>query len=144
MSFAAPGNQTMSDGSTQSISVGKFIPASKHFRVTIVTPSTTIGSSPIIIPITPKIDAAITVTNIEVSCNADPTTELTGDLKCADAIIGLANATVINDFDTTAGVRSDSTITSASVASGKAIYLSFDAQPDAALKSITYDITYNY
>lgn len=90
-----------------------------------------------------KTDAAITITKLEVSCDADPTTELTGDLKYADAFIGLANAVVINDFDTTAGVRSDSSITSGAVGAGKCIYILFDAEPDAAITQINFSITYD-
>ncbi len=114
-----------------------------HLRFTIVDPATTYTTSATI-PIIPKLDNNITITNLEVTCDADPTTELTGDIKYADAYIGLANATVINDFDTTAGVRSDSTITNATVTLGKCVYGSFDATPDANITTINMDITYNY
>jgi len=90
-----------------------------------------------------KTDAAITITKIEVSCDADPATEITGDLKWADAFIGLANATVINDFDTTAGVRSDTSITAGAVGAGKCIYISFDAEPLEAITQINFSITYD-
>ena len=87
---------------------------------------------------------ALTITKIQVECSADPTTEITGDLKYADDFIALTNATVINDFDTTAGKRTDTSITSASVASGKAIYIQFDAQPEAALAQIHFHIEYDF
>lgn len=115
----------------------------EHLRYTLLAPATAYGVSATI-PVWVKTDAAITITNLEVSCDADPTTELTGDIKWADAVIGLGNATVINDFDTTNGVRSDSSISAGSVASGKCIYISFDTTPDAALKSISFDLTYHY
>lgn len=115
----------------------------KHIRFTVLDPASSYAISTNVC-LVPSIDAAITVTNIEVTCDADPTTEPTGDIKYADTFIGLASPTVINDFDTTAGVRSDSTITSAAVASGKCIYLSFDTTPDTALNSLTVDISYDY
>lgn len=115
----------------------------QHLRFTLIDPATAYGVSATI-PIWVKTDAAITITNLEVSCDADPTTELTGDIKYADAVIGLGNAVVINDFDTTNGVRSDSSITSGAVASGKCIYISFDTTPDAALNTITFDLTFDY
>ena len=90
-----------------------------------------------------KTDAAITITKIEVSCDADPATEITGDLKWADAFIGFGNATVINDFDTTAGVRSDTSITAGAVGAGKCIYISFDAEPLEAITQINFSITYD-
>jgi len=116
---------------------------SQILRFTLVDPKSAYGKDHEFC-IWSKTDAAITITNIEVTCDADPTTEPTGDIKWADAFIGLGNATVINDFDTTAGVRSDSSITAGSVAAGKCIYISFDAEPDAALTQISFAITYDY
>lgn len=83
---------------------------------------------------------ATTITKIIVNCDANPATELTGDLKYADDFITLANASIINDFDTTDGKRTDTSITSGAVASGKAIYLSFDAQPDGTLNQVHFHI----
>lgn len=114
-----------------------------HYRFTIASPAAVYAVSSVV-PLVLSTDAAITITRVNVSCDADPTTEVAGDLKWADAYIGLANATVINDFDTTAGVRDDSSITAGNVASGKCIYISFDASPDAATKAICFDITYVY
>lgn len=118
----------------------------QHLRFTLVAPNalvTAVGS-PYNIPIWASVDSAITVTRVKVTCNADPTTELTGDVKYADAFIGLANAVVINDFDTATGVRDDSSISTASVAAGKCLYISFDAVPESALKTISFDILYYY
>jgi hypothetical protein len=102
-----------------------------------VTASTTFC----LIPVT---DAALTITQLDVTCDADPTTEITGDVKVADAYIGLGNARLVNDFDTTAGIRQDTTISSGAVAASKCIYLSFDAVPEAALKTITFDLQFDY
>ena len=109
----------------------------------IIDPAGTVGATPVLIPLKTALPEAITITGINVTCDADPTTELTGDLKWADAFIGLGNAAVINDFDTAAGVRVDTSITSGSVASGKCLYLLFDATPDAALKSCVWDVTWH-
>lgn len=87
--------------------------------------------------------AALTITKLQVSCDANPATEITGDLKYADDFISLANAVVINDFDTTDGVRVDTSITSGAVASGKCIYLLFDAEPIAAIKQIHFHIEFD-
>jgi trimeric autotransporter adhesin len=118
----------------------------EHLRFTLISPNAAVTSvgSPYNIPIWTSVDSAITVTRINVTCNADPTTEIAGDLKYADTFIGLANAVVINDFDTASGVRNDNTITSASVAAGKCLYVSFDAVPESALKTISFDILYYY
>jgi len=70
--------------------------------------------------------------------------EVLGDLKYADTFIGLAGAVVINDFDTTSGVRSDSSIDTADVPSGKTMYLSFDSAPNTAITQMCIDITFNY
>jgi hypothetical protein len=91
----------------------------------------------------PSISAAVTITKITVTLNA-AANEVAGDLKYADAFIGLANAVVINDFDTTSGVREDDSITSGSVAAGKCIYLSFDSAPNAAITQMCVDIALTY
>ena len=70
--------------------------------------------------------------------------ELTGDLKYADARTGLADATVINAFETTSGILDDSSITSASVASGKFLYLLFDAVPNASDTDDSICFTWDY
>ena len=116
----------------------------QHLIVTLSNPADYYTNVDTKFCIVPKTPAACTVTNLEVTCDANPTTELTGDVKYADTYIGLANATVINAFDTTDGVLSDSTITSGAIAAGKAIYISFDTTPDAALKTITWDIQFDY
>lgn len=89
------------------------------------------------------VPAAMTVTRIQVTLDAAGN-EVAGDLKWADAFIGLANATVINAFDTTAGVLDDDSITAGSVAGGKCLYLSFDLQPHADIKQMAFDIFFIY
>ncbi len=89
----------------------------------------------------PATDVAITITKISISLDAAGN-EVVGDLKWADAFIGLANATVINDFDTTSGVRVDDSITAGSVDAGKCLYFSFDSPPSADIKQMGFDIEY--
>lgn len=97
------------------------------------------------IPIWIATDAAITITSIKISCDADPTTELDLDLKFADAPIGWANATLIDVCDTTAGVFSaTSGFDDATVPSGKVVYFEFGAAPDAATLWFTFEIQFTY
>lgn len=121
---------------------GNILTTPRHIRATIIDPATAYTKSTTICLI-PALDAAITVTKLDVTLDAT-TNEVAGDVKWADAFIGLGSAAVINDFDTTSGVRSDSTIASGAVASGKAIYLHFDSAPNAAIKLMNIDIQYNY
>lgn len=88
-------------------------------------------------------DKALTITKLSVTLDDTPN-EVLGDLKYADAFIGLANPVVINDFDTTSGVRVDTSITSGSVAAGKALYLSFDSSPNSAITQMNVDIQFIY
>jgi hypothetical protein len=114
----------------------------KHLRFTIIDPNTAYGKSATLCLI-PVLDAAITVTSITVTTSS-ASYEVLGDLKWADAYIGLGNATLVNDFDTTSGVRTDTSIASASVASGKCVYISFDSAPSASMTTVSFDITFNY
>jgi len=88
-------------------------------------------------------DAAITIKRIVVS-NDSASYNVAGDLKWADNLTSFTGATVINDFDTTSGVRDDSSITSASVASGKYVYLQFDSQPSSSLKFTHIHVEWEY
>jgi len=112
----------------------------RHLSFIVVDPNTL---ATLDLCLVPKLESAITVTGLEVTCDADPATEITGDLKWADAFIGLASAAVINDFDTTNGARSDTSITTPAVAAGKCIYISFDVAPGADIKQISFDISFS-
>ncbi len=94
--------------------------------------------------IKPKLDAAVTVTHAVCAADADPTTELTMDLKFADSFIGLANATVVTALDTLAGTTETSSFVDATIPSGKAVYLQFDTTPDSSMTQFGCDITYDY
>ena len=95
--------------------------------------------------IDPRTQAAITITRIDVTLDADPTTELTFSLKFADAFIGFANAVVIDDTATVAGVT---TVTAgfgdATVPANKAIYLLIDADPDDNITQASFKVSYTF
>lgn len=90
----------------------------------------------------PETPADLTVTKVVVTLDS-AANEITGDLMWADAYIGKAGATLINDFDTTSGVRSDATITAGAVASGKAMYILYDA-PHTDTKELIITVSYDY
>ncbi len=86
---------------------------------------------------------ALTVTKLQVSCNATAN-DIAGDLKQADGFIGFANPVVLESFDTSAGVRVDSSIASGAVASGKVVYLSFDSIPATAISQVHFHVEWDY
>lgn len=114
----------------------------KHMRVAIVDPSVAWGVSTAVCLI-PVLDANITVTGIFVTLDGTGA-DVTGDLVYASDFITKSGATVINDFDTTAGVRTDTSISTAAVSSGKAVYLVFDTQPSSDIKFMVVDTMYDY
>jgi hypothetical protein len=90
-------------------------------------------------------DAAITITSIKITCDADPATELDIDLKWANAFIGMASAAIIDVCDTTGGTTSISAgFDDATIESGKCIYWSFGAEPIAAITQFNFDIAWDY
>jgi hypothetical protein len=90
-------------------------------------------------------DAAITVTRVVVTTNtASSSYPVAGDVKWADDMTSLTNATVINAFDTTNGVLDDSSITAGSVAAGKWLYLQLDSAPNAAVTFMCVEVFWDY
>jgi hypothetical protein len=65
-----------------------------------------------------------------LSFDADPTTELAGDLKYADDFVSAANSAVIDVLDTTAGVSYETTASNinggSAIASDKTLYIQLD------------------
>lgn len=114
----------------------------KHMIFTIIDPlaTQTEDNEVCIWPVTP---AALTVTKIVVTLDS-AANEVAGDLKWADAFIGLAGATVINVFDTSSGVLSDDSITAGAVEAGKCMYIAFDSAPNTAIKQMCVDITWDF
>jgi hypothetical protein len=97
------------------------------------------------IGIDPNLSYAITIVEVTVTCNADPDTELDWDLKFADALIGLANATLVVACDTTSGTADvDSGFNDATVPAGKTLYMEFGAQPDENITQALVKIKYEY
>ncbi len=130
-------------GATLSVANNTTIPGARdHFRITVVSPNAVFTADSLIC-LTPKLDAAITVTNIEISTSS-ASYNLDADLKYADSFISRTNATVINALDTSSGVLSDNTITSGSVAAGKAIYLRINSAPNASMMQYSIDISFDY
>lgn len=94
--------------------------------------------------IDPNIDAAITITDVTVTCDADPATEIAFDLKFADAFIGLAGATKICSVTTAAGVAHVTTFDDATVPANKCIYLEWTAAPISAITQTGMKIRWDY
>jgi len=107
----------------------------------IGTPSATFTALGGIIPVSAKTVAEIILTNLEISCDADPETELDLDLYYADDLITRANPVLICQCDTTAGVASMSAFDTATIPAGKAVYFSFGTIPDAEIKWIAVTFT---
>ena len=113
------------------------------WSVSIVDPNTVVTASTVI-PIEKATQAAVTVTKIEASSD-NASYELAGDVKFADARIGLANATVVDPFDTSSGVLSDSSIGGdATIPSGKFVYLQFDSAPNASMGDCIITVYWDY
>ena len=83
-----------------------------------------------------------------ISFEADPTTELDANLKYADAMIGVANAAVIDALDTTNGAATEDTdanINSGNaVPAGKVIYIEFDTAYTETGHQIMFTLTWHY
>lgn len=87
--------------------------------------------------------AALTISSVYGSLDADPTTELDADLYYADFGVGYANETLINTFNTTDGVISDDTLTDGTIPADKKVYLKITAV-DAATTQINTDIPWTF
>jgi hypothetical protein len=93
-----------------------------------------------------KTAGALTLSMIEVKLSDNsPTTELAADLKYANDTFdgGFANATLIAALDTTNGAMSKTTGFS-SIASGKYIYIQFDASPHTDIKDLLITLYFTY
>ncbi len=91
-----------------------------------------------------RTSAAMTISRIDITMDADPTTEMDWDLKFADAFIGLANATLIVAMDTTNGAAAITSFTDATVPANKCIYVSFGAAPDTSATQVQATIYWDY
>jgi hypothetical protein len=117
----------------------------KHLAIS-VDPGSWYDSDAEIFLFTVKDDApeGITIVEWTLSCNVDPDVEIAGDLKYADAFIGLANAAVIDVLDTTNGTSSEDTNANinggSAVVNGKVIYISFDSDPEGTCVQMTFEM----
>ncbi len=114
----------------------------KHWLIPIINPLAA-QTETAVIPIWPVTPADLTVTKIVVTLNS-AANQVTGNLKYADARIGLPNPVIINAFDTTSGVLTDDTITVGAVPAGKFVYLEFTGAPNTAITDMTTDVTWDY
>jgi hypothetical protein len=117
----------------------------QHFIINIASPALAYAVDPNIC-IIPATEAALSIVSYKITLNAAPTTETNYKLKWADAFIGKANAAVIDDDITVAGAISiaAAAMDDPTIASGKCIYLLFDAQPDVATTQMCIDIVYTF
>jgi hypothetical protein len=89
-----------------------------------------------------KAKAALTVTKIDVSLNATGN-QVLGDLKKATDLTSFTGAAVVQNFDTTTGVRVATGLTAA-VAANDWLYLEFSSQPNAAITFMCINIWWDY
>jgi hypothetical protein len=113
----------------------------RFLRVTLVDPYSIYTKTPTVC-LLESLNSAITISNLQVTCDADPTTEIAGDIKYANTFIGTASPTLISAFDTTAGILRSTM--SVSVAAGKCIYMAFDSQPSTAITQVNLNLRYQY
>ena len=129
--------------SSAAVAVAQAATNYRYLRVTLVDPNGLYDVSPSVC-LLQSLNAAITVNDIEVTCDHNPGVQISGNLLYADAFIATANPVVINDFNTTSGVRKDTSLVSANVTAGKCMYLAFDAQPTASITQVNFNIRYTY
>lgn len=116
----------------------------KFYNLNLIDPSTVQGVDSQIC-IDPNTFSALTITEVAVTLDADPTTEINANLKHATAFIGLGSATLIVAIDTTNGTTDvDSGFNDATVPGGSAIYIEFDATPDVATTQMSVKVTFTY
>jgi hypothetical protein len=114
-----------------------------RYLATIYNPNGLWSADSMLVLVDTRSAAAITVTRIDVTCDADPDTELDFDLMWADAFIGNANRVVIDEMNTTNGTTAiASGFDDATVAANKCIYIRFNAEPDADIVQVGVRITY--
>jgi len=96
------------------------------------------------ISIDPNTTAALTITKVEITLDADPTTELNWNLYFADTYIAKANETLIGAIDTTSGIANITSFDDATIPAHKAVYIKHDAAPDTSTKEANVKIYWDY
>jgi hypothetical protein len=141
LSWAALGTMSLQNAGTVAITGGTITGIPQCWDFSILNPNGAYTVDPhIFIAV---VRAALTVTKLQVSCDAT-TNQIAGDLMYADDFIGFANPVVIETFDTTSGVRVDTAIAIGAVPVGKVVYLSFDSSPASAITQVHFHIEWNY
>jgi len=115
----------------------------KHFKFNLFNPNS-IFDTDTQVCFEMNLIASITVTRVEITCDADPATELNIDLKFATEFIGLGSSTLIAAIDTTNGTTDISTFNVANIPQGMDLYIEFGADPIAAIKQALVKITWDY
>jgi hypothetical protein len=105
---------------------------------TITDPHTVYGVDPNV-GLLPKTQRAFHVKKVNITLDADPTTETQITFKYADAFIGKASAATLATIATAVGVYSDETENWA-VPAGKTLYAVFAADPDVATTQAIIDL----
>ena len=127
------------------IVAGGQIHGTHHIRATILDPNATydVSTTVLLVPVT---EDAMTITNIDATCGADPTTELQFSIVQATGYIDKTSPTDIEDNETDGGIRTVASgdIDITAVAQGQCIYLLFDSDPEDAMTSFSVDITYTF
>ena len=137
-------NWVAETGATARASLGLSNETTHHLRGTCIDPNGVYGKDHEVC-VWCKTDGAITVTGIDLTCDADPSTEMDIDLMWADAFIGLGNSAAIDECNTVSGATSISTgFDDATVASGKCIYWLLNAEPDSDITQFAWDVKYTY
>ena len=114
-----------------------------RYLASIINPNALFVADSILVLVDPRTEAAITITRIEVTCLADPDTELDFDLMFCDAYIGNANRTVIDEMNTTNGAISITAgFDDATIPVNKCVYIRFNAEPDAGIVNVGIRATY--
>lgn len=122
---------------------GGAVTGNEHIRATILDPNAAydISTTILLVPVT---EAALTVTQIDITCDADPTTEQQFSIVQATGYIAKTSPTDIEDNITVDGAFTTTAIDIGAVAAGQCIYLLFDSDPEDAMATFSVDITYDF
>jgi hypothetical protein len=114
---------------------------SRHLRFNIINPYSVYHRDAHIC-LVPKTSDGMVFKHIEVTCNSDPSLEVSGSISYADSFKGLENPVVITTINTSGGVLSSNITPNVTVPSGKYIYLVFSAEPEENMAQISFDLSY--
>ena len=114
----------------------------RHYMVIIPNPNGQYAKSHYI-PLQLTTDEAITINQIEVQCENDPTTELDWAMYYADDYLTMANPVLVRSMDTVNGALNVTTgWGDNTIPSGKCPYIQFDLEPGADTPQTAVEITF--